>query len=272
MLDFVIDTAYRAGELLREAYDRPRHISYKGEVNLVTETDIAVEELIIGTLREAYPEIGVLAEESGESGENGSLRWLIDPLDGTNNFAHALPVFCTSIALRDAEGPLLGVIYDPLRDECFSAVRGQGAALNGQPLHVSDAPKLMQGMLGTGFPYVRQTTTDNNAEAVAHFLRRAQGIRRMGSAAIDLAYVACGRLDGYWEWGINPWDVTAGILLVQEAGGQLSTYAGGPIDELQMERMNVVASNGLIHGEMLDTLADVYDFGENGDFTLKGQK
>lgn len=269
MLDFVIDTSRRAGELLREAYDRPRHISYKGEVNLVTETDIAAEELIIGRLHDAYPEIGVLAEESGESGANGDLRWLIDPLDGTNNFAHALPVFCTSIALRDADGPLLGVIYDPLRDECFSAARGQGAMLNGKPMHVSDVPSLLQSMVGTGFPYVRHTTTDNNAEALELFLRRAQGIRRMGSAAIDLAYVACGRLDGYWEWGINPWDVTAGILLVQEAGGQVSTYAGSVIDELQMERMNVVASNGHIHGEMLAALADVYDYGEDGGFTLK---
>lgn len=269
VLEDVKEAARAAGALLREAYDRPRDISYKGEVNLVTGADLAAEALITATLGEKYPEIGVLAEEGGVSGAEGELRWLIDPMDGTNNFAHALPMFCTSIALRDANGPLLGVIYEPLRDECFSAVRGQGAMLNDRPCRVSDAPRLSDSMVATGFPYERRTTLDNNAVAAALFLRRAQGVRRMGAAALDLAYVACGRFDGYWEWGTGPWDVAAGVLLVHEAGGRLTTYAGAPFDETQTVGQNLVASNGLIHDEMLAALREIYDYGEDGSFSLK---
>lgn len=269
VLEDVKEAARAAGALLREAYDRPRDISYKGEVNLVTGADLAAEELIITTLGKKYPEIGVLAEEGGVSGAQGDLRWLIDPMDGTNNFAHALPMFCTSIALRDPDGPLLGVIYEPLRDECFSAIRGQGAMLNDRPCHVSDVPRLKQSMVATGFPYERQTALDNNGAAVSLFLRRAQGVRRMGAAALDLAYVACGRFDGYWEWGTGPWDIAAGVLLVEEAGGRLTTYAGAPVDELQAAGQNLVASNSLIHDEMLAALREIYEYGNDGSFTLK---
>lgn len=271
VLNYVKETARRAGEVLREAYDRPRTITYKGEVDLVTETDVAVEELIISTLQERYPHVGVLAEEGGVAGEVGEMCWLIDPLDGTNSFAHGIPIFCLSIALRAPDGPVLGVIYDPLRDECFSAIRGRGAMLNDRPCHVSDAHRLGQAMLATGFPYERRTIADNNSAAVALFLRRAQGIRRLGSAALDMAYVACGRFDGYWEWGVRPWDIAAGLLLVEEAGGRLTDYAGRPVDDLRQDRLNLVASNSHIHDEMLAALAELYEYTDDGDFILRDE-
>src|SRR5690606_6755564 len=195
--------------------------------------------------------------EGGEVGEVGEMRWLIDPLDGTNSFAHGIPIFCVSIGLRGPDGPVLGVIYDPLRDECFSALRGQGAWLNDRPCRVSSVPRLGEAMLATGFPYERRTIIDNNSAAAAMFLRRAQGLRRLGSAALDMAYVACGRFDGLWEWGVKPWDIGAGLLLVKEAGGRLTNYAGRPVDDLRQNRQNVVASNGLIHDEMLAVLAQI---------------
>jgi|CZCB01.1.fsa_nt_gi myo-inositol-1(or 4)-monophosphatase len=271
MLDYVKQTARRAGDILREAYDRPRNITYKGEVDLVTETDLTVEAFIISALQERYPDIGVLAEEGGEVGEVSEMRWLIDPLDGTNSFAHGIPIFCVSIGLRGPDGPVLGVIYDPLRDECFSALRGQGAWLNDRPCRVSSVPRLGEAMLATGFPYERRTIIDNNSAAAAMFLRRAQGIRRLGSAALDMAYVACGRFDGLWEWGVKPWDIGAGLLLVKEAGGRLTNYAGRPVDDLRQNRQNVVASNGLIHDEMLAVLAQIYEFTDDGDFILKNE-
>ncbi len=268
-LSFVQDVARRAGEGLREAYYQPRQIDFKGEVNLVTQADIASEKMIVSALQEAYPGFAFLAEEGGEIlGENG-YRWLVDPLDGTNNFAHAYPVFAVSIALYENTEPLIGVIYDPLRDECFSAAKGHGATLNGQPVRVSQIPDLKRGLMATGFPYDRQVNSDNNTAAVDAFLRRAQGLRRAGAAALDLAYVAAGRLDGYWEKSLGAWDLAAGLLLVREAGGMVTPYrADAPVESL-LRGESIVATNGLIHGEVLDVLASVYDYTADGGFHLR---
>lgn len=268
-LEFARTVARRAGEVLRDAYYQPREIDFKGAVNLVTQADYAAEKLIVDALQEAYPGFAFLAEEGGEiAGDNG-FRWLIDPLDGTNNFAHGYPVFAVSIALYEGTDPLLGVIYDPLRDECFSAAKGHGAALNGQPMHVSQIPDLRRALVATGFPYDRQTHTDNNVRAVDAFLRRAQGLRRAGAAALDLAYVAAGRLDAYWEKALGAWDLAAGILLVREAGGSVTPYsADAPVESL-LRGESIVATNGLIHREMLDVLASVYDYTADGGFHLR---
>lgn len=250
--------AQRAGDILREAYSQPRQIEYKGVVNLVTQADRASEQVIVSALQEAFPAHAVTAEEGGERSGKGGLTWLIDPLDGTTNFAHGFPVFAISMALRDAERVLVGVIYDPMRDECFTAAFGHGAMLNGRPIRVSDVPHMGQGLLATGFPYDRQTADDNNTAAFSLFIRRCQGIRRAGAAAIDLAYVACGRLDGYWEMRMQPWDIAAGTLIVREAGGKATTYEGNEQDDTLLAGGKIVASNGLIHHEMLAAIGETY--------------
>jgi myo-inositol-1(or 4)-monophosphatase len=193
----------------------------------------------------------VLAEESGASAEGQSeWRWIIDPLDGTTNYAHGYPCFCVSIALEQAGTLELGVIYDPLREELFAARRGDGATLNGRPIRVSEVSEMNRAMLCTGFPYnVRER--DDFARHFSNFIMRAQAVRRDGSAALDLAYVACGRFDGFWEEGLRPWDVAAGVLLIQEAGGRSSHYDGAPFD---IYTPPIIASNGLIHEEMMSIL------------------
>lgn len=240
--------------MLREAYHQPRDVRYKGDVNLVTQADEDAERLILAKLREAFPEHGILAEESGETDGASRYTWVVDPLDGTTNFAHGFPVFAVSMALRGPDGqPLLGVVVDPLSGECFAASRGGGATLNGAPIHVTGEQELNRALLATGFPYDRHTAPDNNTAAFARFIRRAQGVRRAGAAALDLAYVACGRLDAFWEQSLHPWDVAAGILLVREAGGVVTNYVGG--EEGLSEGTNVVASNGHLHEAMMAVLA-----------------
>lgn len=250
--------ARSAGGLLKAAYHQPRQITHKGAVNLVTQADQDAEAFIVRRLSEQFPDHAILAEEGGRREGNAGLTWLIDPLDGTTNFAHAFPVFAVSIALHDHTGPLVGVVYDPLRDECFTAASGQGAWLNGQPIHVSAAAGLREALLATGFPYNRHTAEDNNTAAFSKFIRLAQGVRRAGAAALDLCYVACGRLDGYWEMLLYPWDVAAGILIVREAGGQVTSYRGSPDDPDLLEGKHLIASNGLIHQEMFAILQTIY--------------
>jgi myo-inositol-1(or 4)-monophosphatase len=251
--------ARAAGDGLRDAYHRPREIAYKGEIDLVTQADRDAEAAIIAALRERFPAHAILAEESATSGlEGDGPTWVIDPLDGTTNFAHGFPVFAVSIGLVDCGEPLVGVVYDPLRDELFAAARGQGAALNGAPIRVSPVGELRRALLATGFPYDRHVAEDDNTESFSRFIRRAQGVRRAGAAALDLAYVACGRLDGFWELRLHPWDVGAGILLVREAGGLVTDYAGRPDSGLPMQGAQVVASNGRIHGEMIGVLRELY--------------
>src|SRR5258708_4418810 len=196
------DPAPRAGVLLRDAVQRPRQIDYKGVINLVAESDRASEALIVGGLRDTYPEHGIVGEEGSSfspSGEGPHYRWHVDPLDGTTNFAHGIPHFSVSIGLSGPDGsPLLGLVYDPMRDECFTAIKGQGAYLNGKPLHVSIEADLAHSVLATGFPYDRWITADNNTTQFLNFILRAQAISRMGSAALDLSYVAAGRMEGFW--------------------------------------------------------------------------
>jgi myo-inositol-1(or 4)-monophosphatase len=252
MLNFAIQTARDAGQLLLEKFGRKINISKKGDINLVTEVDIASEKLIIERIKSYYPKHSILAEESGNAvvlGES-TWKWIIDPLDGTTNFAHGYPCFCVTLALEHEGRIVIGVTFDPTRNELFAAERGQGATLNNKPVRVSETEKLSEALLVTGFPYNFKQKEDF-ARHLTNFLLYARGVRRDGSAAIDLAYVACGRFDGFWEEGLNPWDIAAGVLLIEEAGGQISYYDGSPYN---IYRPPVCASNGLIHREMLDIL------------------
>lgn len=249
MLDFAIQTARDAGQILAERFGRKIEISNKSEIDLVTESDLASERVIIERIKTYYPRHSILAEESGVTNpadRESDWRWIIDPLDGTTNYAHGYPCFCVSIALEHQGKMEIGVVYDPLRDEMFAAERGQGASLNGRRINVSRTMTLSSALLCTGFPYdVRQRS--EFARHFASFIMQAQGVRRDGAAALDLAYVAAGRFDGFWEEGLKPWDVAAGILLIEEAGGRVSNYRGEVFD---IHTPPIMASNGLIHDEM----------------------
>lgn len=246
------EAARRAGSIQREYRSKNFSVRHKGEIDLVTGVDIACEEEIVRVIRRAFPEHDVLAEE-GEATERGSrYTWLIDPLDGTVNYAHGFPIYCASVALADGKGPVAGAVYDPERDEMFTATRGGGAFLNGEGIKVSGVSRLTDALLATGFPYTIRTTEKNNLKEFADFAMRAQALRRPGAAAIDLCYVACGRLEGFWEFHLKPWDMAAGALIVEEAGGKVTDSGGGSFDPF---RQDIVASNGLVHSAMLETLA-----------------
>jgi len=255
LLNFAIQTARDAGRLLAERFGRNLRISNKSELDLVTESDLASERLIIDRIKTHYPRHAILAEESGASppagGASSEWRWIIDPLDGTTNYAHGYPCFCVSMGLEHQGRLQLGVVYDPMRDEVFSAERGEGAALNDKRIHVSSTLNLASALLCTGFPYdVRERS--EFARHFSNFIMNAQGVRRDGAAALDLAYVAAGRFDGFWEEGLKPWDVAAGALMIEEAGGRVSNYANGPLDIFNPP---ILASNGLIHEQMMQVLA-----------------
>ncbi len=245
--------ARAAGEILRAGYGNVAHIEHKGAIDLVTEFDRRSEELILRELRAAFPGHAVHAEESGQSATGSEYEWLIDPLDGTTNFAHGFPVFSVSLALTRRGQLAAGVVYDPLRDELFAAEVGRGATLNGQRLQVSDESDLSHALLATGFPYDVRTNPHNNFAQFMHFHLRAQAVRRAGSAALDCAWVAAGRLDGYWELRVKPWDVGAGALIVREAGGRVTTAAG---EDDFLGRDSIVASNGHLHEQMLNVLRE----------------
>lgn len=255
LLTFAIRVAREAGDVVRQGFGKVQRLDFKGAVNPVTETDTAAEALILSRLRAAFPDHAILGEETGGSPWDvpGPI-WLVDPLDGTNNFAHGFPHFCVSIGMMTGGKLQVGVVYDPLRDELFAAQRGVGATLNGNPIHVTSVARLADAFLATGFGYNRRVAADNNTRRLDDFLRRSQGVRRAGSAALDMAYVACGRFDGYWESSLSPWDLAAGVLLVQEAGGRCSDYTGGT-SHLHSGR-EVLVSNGLIHAEMLRVLRE----------------
>ena len=257
MLNFAIQTARDAGRLLAERLGRTSlRIENKSEIDLVTESDLASERLIIDRIKTFYPRHAILAEESGATTPvtteaQSEWRWIIDPLDGTTNYAHGYPCFCVSIALEQKGKLQLGVIYDPMRDELFTAERGEGAARNGRRIHVSLTPSLGSALLCTGFPYdVRER--GEFARHFANFIMNAQGVRRDGSAALDLAYVACGRFDGFWEEGLRPWDVAAAVVLIEEAGGRVTHYDGSAFD---IYSAPILASNGLVHEQMMRVLA-----------------
>jgi myo-inositol-1(or 4)-monophosphatase len=250
-LEEAVAAAREAGALQREKLWSEHSISFKGEVDLVTEVDNRCEELIVGRLRKSFPDHSFLAEENVYDRGTVPYKWVIDPLDGTTNYAHGFPWFCVSIALEHNDRVQLGVIYHSMMDELFTAVKGEGAYLNGNRIQVSKRKPLRRSLLATGFPYDRTRDNENNFDNFVNFQLSARAVRRAGAAALDLAYVAAGRLDGYWECKLKPWDVAAGSLLVAEAGGEVTNHAGLPYS---IYDHRLVASNHLIHEEMLEVL------------------
>lgn len=255
--------ARQAGALLRKFYEKGVATEYKGDVDLVTEADRASEQLIREKLKAAFPTHGVYGEEGTRDQLESEYRWYVDPLDGTTNFAHSFPAFCVVLGLEhrpaglaaDADGEIIaGVIYDPLRNEMFAAERGKGAFLNGRAIHVSKTKTLQESLTATGFPSQKRHSSPN-----LHFYQqitlRSHGVRRAGSAGLDLAYVACGRLDGFWEFNLNPWDTSAGVLLVQEAGGTITHFDGG---KFTLDSREVLATNGLILNEVKHVFTELF--------------
>jgi myo-inositol-1(or 4)-monophosphatase len=242
------DAANTAGDIIRDNWELPKSVDYKGDIDLVTSVDREAERKIVEVIRRNFSHHSILAEEETEvEGKENEYRWIIDPLDGTTNFAHGYPQVSISIALEQNGQTILGLVYDPLRRECFRAVKDQGATLNGSPIRTSAVNQLDKALLATGFPYDRREKADFYLAFFKAFLTRCQGIRRNGSAALDLCYVACGRIDGFWEPKLKPWDIAAGALIVAEAGGTLSDFSG---DEFSIWGSETMASNSIIHDEM----------------------
>ena len=249
---FATQIARDAGAILRDRFGQPHEVHYKGTIDMVTEADQAAEALIVSRLRDAYGSHLLLCEEGSRGTvEESPYRWVVDPLDGTTNFAHGMPTFAVSIALEEAGQPIIGVVYDPMRDELFVSQRGGGATLNGEKLRVSATDRLISSILVTGFSYDFGRRA-RQADTWRDFLTRVQAIRQTGSAALNLCYIAAGRLDGYWERGISPWDVAAGALMVLEAGGAVTDMGGGPYHSDDRE---ILASNGTLHGDLLHVIA-----------------
>ena len=245
--------AEKAGKILIKNLGKVKQIDYKGIVNLVTEIDRLSEKTIIDTILKRFPNHEILAEESKEKYNSSEYKWIIDPLDGTTNYAHGYPVVCISIAL-EIEGEIaMGIVYDPFRDELFYAEKGKGAYLNNKQIHVSKTDKLIRSLLSTGFAYNVRVTKDNNLVHFCKFSLLAQGVRRDGSAALDFCYTAMGRFDGFWEMNLSAWDMAAGSLIVEEAGGRITDLKG---NNFSIYNKNVVASNSLIHKAMIDVIAE----------------
>jgi myo-inositol-1(or 4)-monophosphatase len=253
LLATAIRIAREAGALLLDYYRRGVRVEYKGEVDIVTEADRASEQLIIEKLRQHFPDHAVVAEEGGGHSGASAYRWFIDPLDGTTNFAHTFPMFCVSMAV-EREGELLaGVIFDPTRDELFTAERGSGARLNNQPIRVSRVSRLEEALVATGFPS-KKRHKNANIHYYHQISMRSHGVRRAGSAALDLAYLAAGRLDGFWEFNLHPWDFAAGRLMVEEAGGKVTDMNGQPH---RMDSAHTAGSNGLLHAQLLEAFQEI---------------
>jgi myo-inositol-1(or 4)-monophosphatase len=249
-----IAIAQEAGKLLMPFFDRRIGFEYKGDVDLVTEADRASEQLIVSRVRAAWPDHDIVGEEGTRDVHGGGFRWYIDPLDGTTNFAHGYPVFCVSMGLELDGCLIVGILYDPTRDELFAAEKGKGATLNSKPIHVSSTTTLSESILGTGFPSFKRHKNPN-----IHFYHqitlRSHGVRRAGSAALDLANVAAGRYDGFWEFNLNPWDTSAGVLLVREAGGTVTRFNGTAFN---IDSKETLASNTLIHEELLRNFREIF--------------
>ena len=248
MLNFAVRVAQEAGRLLRDRLGSRIDISLKGAINLVTDVDLASEHLIREAIATHYPKHQVLAEEGGLVETSSDYRWIVDPLDGTSNYAHGYPVFAVSIGLEYRGEMVLGVVYDPMREETFTAERSGGAALNNRPIRVSSTAELGSSMLSTGFPYDIKTSKLTNLDHWANFAVRARALRRDGAAALDLCYLACGRFDGFWELNLGPWDTAAGALIALEAGARVTDFAGNTFSVYKPE---IIASNGLIHDSMM---------------------
>ncbi len=246
-----VEAARRAGAILDEYARSGFRIDHKDALNLVTDADRHSEQAIVDAISRSFPDHEILAEERGQAGSPSPFKWIIDPLDGTTNFAHGFPAYCVSIGLEYEGRGILGVVLDPTRQELFVGEAGSRATLNGKPIHVSRTPKLDGALLVTGFAYDIRVSKQNNLDHFANFAVRSQGLRRMGAAAIDLCYVACGRFDGFWELKLHPWDTAAGSVIVTEAGGRMSEFGGKPFSIYGQE---MIASNGLIHEEMVEVL------------------
>jgi myo-inositol-1(or 4)-monophosphatase len=253
-LEIGLDIAREAGALLTTYFDRRVAFELKGEHDLVTEADRASERLVVARLLSHFPSHDIVAEEGGGHMRGSEYRWYVDPLDGTTNFAHSFPVYNVTLALERAGELIAGVIYDPTRNEMFAAERGGGATLNGAPIHVSTAHRLQDTLVATGFPS-RKRHQNINIHFYYQLAMMTHGVRRAGAAAIDLAYVAAGRLDAFWEFNLNPWDVAAGILIVEEAGGRCSDMKGGPAS---LHGPHLLADNGGIHAEAVALFNDVF--------------
>lgn len=252
-LEFIIKLSKGAGDILRAGYGKEHHIVFKGPVDLVTEIDRQAEDFIIHKIRKAFPDHSIIAEESGKLEGEIEKRWFIDPLDGTSNYSRGLPLFAVSIAYAEKGEMRLACVYDPLRDECFYAEKGGGAWLNGKSIHVSTIEVLINAMLVTGFPYDIHKK-NNNLDNFTNIIREVHTVRRLGSAALDLVYVAVGRLDAYWEIDIYPWDIAAGTLIIEEAGGLVTTIHGDPI--YMRPPYDIIASNGILHNKLLAFFED----------------
>lgn len=253
-LEVAVEAAREAGAILVAEFDRPKKISYKGEVDIVTESDKRSEDAIVSRLQTRFPQHAIVAEEGGGDAEKSArFRWHVDPLDGTTNFAHGFPMFAVSIGLLDDGEPLVGAVFNPISNELFTAVRNQGAQLNHKPIHVSDIATLSKSLLATGFP-AHKRMSNPNIHYYWEFTLRSHGVRRAGSAALDLCCVASGRFDGFWEFGLKSWDAAAGILIVREAGGIVTDFAGRPYHAGDRE---LFASNGTIHQEMMTIATEI---------------
>jgi myo-inositol-1(or 4)-monophosphatase len=250
-INTAIEAACRAGRALHDHYNRPHEISYKGIIDLVTEMDRESERMVTEFLRQSFPEYGILGEEGSKSTTPYSCRWIIDPLDGTTNYTYGYPLFGVSIALEKQGEITLGVVYNPLLDELFTAEKGGGACLNGKSIHVTDTSDLGKSLLASGFPYDVWSSSRNNCKEWEALIKKTISIRCDGSAALDLCHTACGRLDGYWELDLEAWDMAAGALIVQEAGGRVTQADGTPFNHMQR---SVLASNGYLHQLILDEL------------------
>jgi myo-inositol-1(or 4)-monophosphatase len=247
------ELARRAGSILRGNYHKEHQVSYKGVIDLVTEVDRASEDFLLGEINKRWPGSYIMAEESGVTRGDNVSSWYVDPLDGTVNYAHRVPIFSVSIAYAYDGVMRLGVVYDPMRDEMFAAERGKGAWLNGNPIHASDATELQKSLLVTGFPYDAWNTKQNNFDNFVRFAKLTQGVRRLGSAALDASYVAAGRFDGFWELSLKPWDIAAGGLIAREAGATVTNIQGG--EDYLSPPQSVIASAPGIYSEMMRQLA-----------------